>query len=1047
MIRHIKKLLLALACSLFLLGTTMVAQEKTITSIIPLTIVDKAGLPIQGVTVSGTFGVLTTDYLGKCYIKSDGKGTVSIEKSGYISNNILVSELKEKMTLEKAIFLASDGDVINMGFIKQKKRDIITSVSSLKPDERITFDNTESALGHIDGVLTGLRAGGDIRGLSNAMYVIDGIPGRDISLLDASEIEQITVLKDVNALIQYGSEGKNGVIVVTTKRGIKNKNSIKVNGSYGLKAPISYPDYLNAADYMTLYNEAYKNDGLTGVKFDSTTIANTKSGLNPYKYPDINLYSSDYLKSFTEQMNVMTEFSGGNNNLQYYVNLDFKSNGTLEKLNPEVSKPSRTFKLRGNLDFAINNWIKATVDVMTSINTQKSAYNKVLSTGTSFLPNLYSPLLPLSMMSSDPVLQQQLSTVNTYNGFVLGGSQSYLTNIPFANIFAKGYINTINMNSQVANTVSFDLSKITKGLSANTKISLDYVDQHNLSITNKFNFYAPTWKNYPAHYVYKYDDANIKIDSTMIASSDSINALTALGTADQKDQTEGVAINDFALRTGFYAQINYERQLNENHYIKAMLLGYADSYKRMNSRQTDVESHIALSLDYNFKNKLYVNISTNYASSKYLALGHQGAFSPSAGISYILSEESFLKDNPVINYLKIRATAGILKTDLNFSKYFMYQDLYDNLGSGGYSWADGLYSGKYTVQQNGQNLNLGFETRKDVSFGFESQLFNSFWLETSFFRTAMADIVMQPGSIFPSFFDTSNSTSPNSFVPYQNFGENSYQGVEAGVNYKKTLGNFRFDIGANFVYTVSKIVKTDQVPQLYPYLSAIGQSTGRIVGLVADGFYQATDFNPNGTLKADLNTEGKLMYPIPQFGKVYPGNIKYVDLNDDGVIDANDKKTIGNNSFPYTLGLNCMVGYKRFSLFVLGKMQSGAQTMRNGYYWVNGQDKYNTTVLGRWTPETAATATYPRLTTTAGANDFQNSSFWLYDKSYFDIRRVQLTYEISDRLCHKIGFNKINLDLGAENLIKIAPNKDILELNIGGNPEFRIYTLGLRMSL
>jgi hypothetical protein len=189
------------------------------------------------------------------------------------------------------------------------------------------------------------------------------------------------------------------------------------------------------------------------------------------------------------------------------------------------------------------------------------------------------------------------------------------------------------------------------------------------------------------------------------------------------------------------------------------------------------------------------------------------------------------------------------------------------------------------------------------------------------------------------------------------------------------------------------------------------------------------------------------MYPVPQFGKVYPGNIKYVDLNDDGVIDANDKKTIGNNSFPYTLGLNCMVGYKRFSLFVLGKMQSGAQTMRNGYYWVNGQDKYNTTVLGRWTPETAATATYPRLTTTAGANDFQNSSFWLYDKSYFDIRRVQLTYEISDRICQKIGFNKINLDLGAENLIKIAPNKDILELNVGGNPEFRIYTVGLRMSL
>jgi TonB-dependent SusC/RagA subfamily outer membrane receptor len=464
MIRNISKLLVAIGCSLFLFAATSVAQEKAKKTIISLTIVDNTGKPIQGATVSGDFGVSSTDYAGKCYIKSDGSGIVYVEKTGFKPLNLPLPNLKDKLTLEKAEFLASEGDVVNMGFIQQKKRDIVTSVTSLKPDDRITYDNTESALNHVDGMLTGLRAGSDIRGLGSAMYVIDGIPGRDVNLVDASEIDQITVLKDVNALALFGSEGKNGVIVVTTKRGLKNRQSVKINATYGLKEPISYPNYLNAPDYMTLYNEARKNDGLNAL-YDSTSIANTRSGLNPYLYPNLNLYSSDYLKSSTEQKNIMAEFSGGNKNLQYYVNLDFKSNGTLEKLNPDVNKPSRTYKVRGNLDFAINSWIKATVDVMTSINSQKSAYNNILSVGTSFLPNLYAPLLPVSMISKNSLMQQQMSTINTYDGYILGGSQSYTGNIPFANILAKGYTNVMNINSQVANTVCFDLSKITKGLS------------------------------------------------------------------------------------------------------------------------------------------------------------------------------------------------------------------------------------------------------------------------------------------------------------------------------------------------------------------------------------------------------------------------------------------------------------------------------------------------------------------------------------------------------------------------------------------------------
>jgi len=302
----------------------------------------------------------------------------------------------------------------------------------------------------------------------------------------------------------------------------------------------------------------------------------------------------------------------------------------------------------------------------------------------------------------------------------------------------------------------------------------------------------------------------------------------------------------------------------------------------------------------------------------------------------------------------------------------------------------------------------------------------------NYFRNDISGFVSQVDTYYPSFYAD--------FAPYINSERNRYEGFELGLNYCKKTGDLTMNFGGNFIYSRSQIMEADQLEPEYAYQNLIGQSLGRITGLKAEGFYTKDDFNPNGSLKEGL--------AVPQFGKVQPGDIKYWDTNDDKLIDTKDNYTIGNNAFPYSYSLNVLLKYKNFSFFVLGKGQSGAETTRSSsYYWVKANDKYSEVVRGRWTEATAATATYPRLTTGSGTNNYRTSTFWLYDKSYFDIRRVQLTYEFDSNVSKALGVSDLSINIAGSNLYTFAPNKDILELNVGGNPKFRNVTLGLKFSL
>lgn len=1000
-----------------------VAMAQTDVVEVTATIVDEQGNPLNGVDVSSPNGnKTTTDVNGQFKITLRDDESVVLEKKGYVSAIITKNDLNGNITMKKSPFLASKDDELKMGVATKYKRNIVGAVSSINTKDRLTYDNTQRVRDYINGLQLGVRGSDNIRGVGgvgDAVFVIDGIIGRDPDILNMEEVEQITVLKDANSVALYGSQGRNGVIVINTKRGKANKKEVNVNILSGIRAPISLPNYLGSAAYMTLFNEARNNDGLDNF-YSPSLIQEFRTNSNIYKYPDVDLYSKEYVQRLVNFTNIITEFSGGNNKNQYYVNVGWNREDAWVDINEDINSGSNRFNVRGNIDFKINDWITSSLDGIAVISTTKGSRADLLSAGTTLRPNAYSPFLPIDLIdASDPTIAGQLLVANTFNGKLLGSTQQFGSDAPIALAIAGGYRNRVFRSTQFNNTINFDLNRITKGLSAKTYLSFDFFDSYDLTIENQFKTYEPIW------------------------DGDSITGLSDFG-IDLKDQEQNTTTNGFLSRFGFYGLINYDTTFDNALSFNTTLLGFYNSQSRNDVIQTDVDAHVGFQMALDYKKKLFFDFTGTYINSIKLPKGNRGAFSPTSGIAYIISEEPFLKNSKFINYLKLKASGGILKSDRGItalnaggtvnndaSAYYLY-DVNYSFGNN-VSWADGNTNRRIDITQ-GENLDLTFEERIDLNLGFETYVMNSLWIEANYFKTELDKQITFLQDQFPSFYDT--------FRPYNNFNKDLYTGFEIGMNYNKTYGDFSITLGTNVLYSqTERAVRSEIFAE--DYLQTQGREISTIFGLVDQGFYAEADFDTNGNLNAGL--------PVPQFGNVQPGDIKYEDLNGDNIIDNDDRRAIGQSSSPWTYALNLNLNYKRFNLFVLGVGQSGADGNKlnssfNEYYSVDGNDKYSEVVLGRWTPQTANTATFPRLSSQTNQNNFRQSTFWLFDTSYFNINRAQLTYEFEDAFCKDLGMDNFSLNLSGTNLFEIGKNKDIRRLRIGSTPLSRSFTLGIRAS-
>lgn len=310
----------------------------------------------------------------------------------------------------------------------------------------------------------------------------------------------------------------------------------------------------------------------------------------------------------------------------------------------------------------------------------------------------------------------------------------------------------------------------------------------------------------------------------------------------------------------------------------------------------------------------------------------------------------------------------------------------------------------------------------NINVGFESMLFNyKIGFEASYFYNKSYNL-----------FSTLLNSIPVYYVglPFKNYGSDNVQGIEVGLNYNTVLRDVGIRLGGNLVYAISKVLARDELNYKDEYRSIIGKPTDATFGFVADGLFKDQTEIDNS--------------PLQTFSIVQPGDIKYKDLNNDNIIDDNDQKMIGNSQPRFGYGLTAIVNFKAFELYILATGQAGEDNIfSDPYYWVYGNRKYSEVVLDRWTPATASTASYPRLSSTSNANNFVNSTFWLYKNNWFRLQTLQLTYTLQD--INFAGLNEVRFFLRGNNLFMISKIKDKTELNIGSAPQTRAISIGLAL--
>ncbi|MCL6102630.1 MAG: SusC/RagA family TonB-linked outer membrane protein [Bacteroidetes bacterium] len=974
-------------------------QNVTIESVVK----DDQGNPVPGALIYGKEGavIVKTDASGHFTISVPVGSGLLIESEGYESKVLSQEELKSGVSLKPTPYLMGEKDNVHIAFGTVKRGDLTGDVSVVEPDEFVDYDNSQYVPDALAGRIPGMFGSNNIRGLGDAMVVLDGIPRysriSDINI-NMEEIDQVTVLKDASAVALYGAQARNGVIIITTKRGKANKRTINVSGYYGIAKPKALPKYLGSADYMELYNEARLNDGMPE-QYDAETIDNYRTG-NPYRYPGVDYYSPEYLKSFRTYSKVLAEFSGGNNNTAFYANLGWGRDGSLMNFGSGKDANSNRFNARANVDFKVNDFIKSNVDIAGIFDFNKGPRGSYYSNAANMRPYLFTPLLPFGLMEKNNTALNSLvnGRKNDVDGlYLLGGTQQNQAT-PFGDVYSGGYNQAVRRTMQFNNGIDVDLGMLAKGLSLKTNVSFDFYNSYNQSVSNTYSVYEPVWS----------------------ATSDSITGLKQYGT-DSRPGTQNVGTPDFLRRIGFFGQINYERSFSDVHNVSGTLLGFANTVKLSGTLQPDKNTHVGLRLAYNYSNTYFIDFSGAYVNSTQLPAGNRGGFSPTLALAWVISKENFLSGNKAVDYLKLKGSAGIINSDMGLAGYYFYDNAYAR--SGGYTWADGAWGNSGTYSQRGANSGLGFEKREEINLGLEGQFFNrSVSLDANVFSMRISDKYTRRTNLYPSYY--------TDFIPYSNYGEDGYSGAELGLTYSKKIRDFSFDLGATAMGWNSKVITKDEL-YANDYLYRKGHPVDAIFGYQAEGLFQD---------KNDITN-----HAFQTFGVVVPGDIKYKDQNNDGVVDANDQVQIGRQTAPFTYGLNIKLSYKNFSLFAIGTGSNRSDAFLDGsYYRPDGDDKYSIIALQRWTEATKTTAAYPRLSSKTNTNNSLTSTFWEYKNNYFSLNRVQLTYDMPEKLCGKLSVKKLSIYVNGSGLAMLSKQNRVRELNIGGEPQYRYFTVGVR---
>lgn len=909
--------------------------------------------------------------------------------------------------LNKILLTDTSGYLVNTAYRKVKKSNIINGTSVVNLPEVLKKNYITYSLDGMPAYIGGFN--GQLWGMGNYLVLVDGVP-RDAATVEPSSIDQITFLKGVSAVVLYGSRAANGVVLITTKRGGDHQLQFDARVNSGAFVPIEYPQYLGSAKYMTLYNEARQNDGLSPL-YDQATIYRYASGKDPYRYPNLDYYAPEYLKKFYSRHDADLEVSGGSENARFYTNINYTRTGSLLNFGQAKKDGSNHFSLRGNVDLDINKNLSAYVDAAAIYDLTKGVNTDYWGGAATLRPNSFIPLIPISRLSSTSPNLQEIVDNNTHiidGKYLLGGTQLYPTN-PIGDIYAGGSNESINRQFQLNMGVDANLVRVLKGLTFHSMFAVDYQAAYTEAFNNQYAVYEPEWATYGG--------INHIVDLTMYGK-------------DSKTGNQNISGSMYHQTIAFSGQLNYNHTINDNHHVSAMLIasGYQQSQAGVYHKTNN--TNLGLQLGYRFKDKYYGEFDMAVPYSTKLPKKERIAISPTVSVGWRINREPFLSDVSAIDNLKLSASAGILNTDLGISDYYLYDAVYTQADGEWFGWGDGNLR-KVTDSRRGGNDRLTYPKRKEVNLIIDASFLKHLvTLKASVFYARMSGIIIQDLLSYPSYFRTYYPNS--SFVPYINHDIDQRKGFDFDLNINKQFSGFRVSLGIAGTYFDSKAIKRSENNQ-YSYQNAQGRPLDGLWGLQSLGFFNSDQ---------DIAKS-----PEQTFGTVKPGDIKYKDQNGDGVINDQDVVYLGKAGWsgaPLTYGVNLTVKWRKLTLFALGTGNYGAYAMKNNsYYWIKSDDKYSAVVLGRWTEDTKETAAYPRLTTQGGDNNYRNSDFWRYSTNRFDLHEAQITYDFSPNNLNIRFFRNLQVYVRGENLLTFSPNRKILELNVGTAPQNRFYDIGI----
>lgn len=804
-----------------------------------------------------------------------------------------------------------------------------------------------------------IRGRGSLNGEA-PLFVVDGFV-RPIEYINLSEIESVSVLKDGAATAIWGGRGANGVVLITTKRGIYEKKEIKVDYKFGMGLPINQPDFVDAATYAKLRNEALRNDGL----MPDMDEAGFASGIHSDLYPNVD-WQGEALRNHTTNHQLDITFRGGGKKLRYFTVLNYKNDmGLLNndytdytgRYNSQMKKYA--LNLRMNLDVDVTESTKLKLGMLGMLRETKRP-NTAEGDIFKYIFDTPSAAFP----------------VRTQEGY-WGSNNVLTTKNPIANIADVGYYKLNQRMLQADLRLMQDLSSLTPGLSAELAVAYDNSATYNETGKKSFMY------------------------QTIAQGENGEPVYSTFGNARDELQISNSGYKDQFIHVNFEAKVNYNRTWGK-HDFNSSALFRQESMTLTGANNSRFRQYITATAGYNYDNRYMVDVVANCFGTSILKKNDKYRFFPAVSAAWMLSNEDFMQDVDFIDQLKVRASYG--RSGYDIYDYDLDKKFWIGKGSYYFEPSNNTAGGSYTEGVLPMKQ-LDLEVADKYNVGVDISLLKGLTFSIDGFYDKRSNILIDGTNLV--------SQAIGATVPQMNAGKVETKGAEWGAMWKSSFKDLKYYVGANFSYAKSEIIENGEGPQPFSYLSKKGYPIGQCFGWEAIGYFKdEQDIKESPVQKFSEVRPGDIKYRDLNGDKV-------IDENDQKAIGYSTAMP------EIYYGINLGFEYKGFGIDALFQGVGHYSVMLNtpSVYWpLRNNTNISTWYVNdkvRWTEETKDFANAPRLTTQDNANNFRNSTEWLENGSYFKLRNLNIYYNLPEAWAKKMKMSKVQVYARANNLFSI----------------------------